>query len=98
MSRGFIGLGRAAGDHLHQFCSATTSWLVLACLALTIGLVPTHALAEPAWQELWSDNFDHSINDGWDLEPFTAIDRVGVVPEGFEFEDRGAARCENNVL
>ena len=98
MSRGLLGLDRAAGDHLHLRCFALTFCLVLAGLTLTIGLVPNHALAEPAWQELWTDSFDHSMNEGWVLETWGTGDRIGVVPEGFEFKDRGAPRCANNVL
>jgi hypothetical protein len=66
---------------------------------LLVAFQPATASGEMTWQEIWTESFDHSMNDGWELHACSAGDCVGVVREGYQAHDRGAGRCiENNVL
>jgi hypothetical protein len=86
--------GTRIGQRNHSIAA-----LLLAGLVLILTSHPTASIAGDTWQQLWVDNFDHSMNDGWVLEANGQGDRIGVVPEGFRYPDR-AGRCEtdNNVL
>jgi hypothetical protein len=69
-------------------------------LAFSIGLAYDQALADPVWQDLWTDNFEHSMNDGWIIERVSPADRVEVVDESYRLPEKGILRCDppNNVL
>ena len=98
MNQQDTGIDRGAGGRFHHYPTFPTSLLVLMGLALLIVLIPADANAEVKWQELWTEDFDHSMNDGWALQAYGAGDRVEVVAEGFEYSDRSARRAPNNVL
>lgn len=98
MNQHDTGIDRGAGGRFHHRTNIRTTLLVLAGLALLIILFPTNTNAEVIWQELWTENFDHSMNDGWALQTYGVGDRVGVVEEGTVYHDR-VPRCPpNNVL
>ncbi len=98
MNQHDTGFDRGAGSRFHHHTRIRTTLLVLTGLALLIVLFPTNTNAEVKWQELWTENFDHSMNDGWALQTYGAGDRVGVVREGVEYPDRSARCIPNNVL
>ncbi len=100
MSRDNLGLDRVAGGRPHHSSWQLTTGLVLMGLAFSIGLMCDQALADPVWQDLWTDNFDHSMNDGWEIILPSPSDRLDVRPEDAYDISKGAQRCdpENNVL
>jgi hypothetical protein len=98
MSQQDTGIDRGAGRRFHHCPTLRTSLLVLMGLALLTVLIPADTNAEVRWQELWAEDFDHSMNDGWALQTYGVGDRVEVVAEGFEDPDRGPRRIPNNVL
>jgi len=98
MNQRDTGIDRGAGGRFHHHTKFRTTLLVLTGLALLIVLFPTNTNAAVNWQELWTEDFDHSMNDGWVLETFRYGDRLEVVTEGFEYPDRGARCVPNKVL
>lgn len=81
---------RGVGGPCHQTWTRTPGWVWMG-LALLIVSTPSAVMADVMWQQLWSDDFESSMADGWTIETFGRGDRLELAREA-------VGKCWNQYL